>query len=69
MAFETSASFSVENGRIVDDETGSVWSVEGRAIEGPRAGERLTPVSEAYVAFWFAWASFQPETTIWTPGS
>lgn len=64
-AFETSASFSVQNGRIVDDATGSVWSVEGRAIEGERAGEQLRQVDTAYVAFWFAWAAFQPDTAIW----
>lgn len=69
MAYETSATFSVENGQIVDDETGSVWSVGGRAVSGPREGDQLTPVNEAYVAFWFAWAAFQPQTTIWTPSS
>ncbi len=69
MAFEPSSTFSVENGQIVDDETGSTWTVDGRAVEGPREGERLTPVEDAYVAFWFAWAAFQPETTIWTPSS
>ena len=66
MAFETSASFSVENGTIVDEETGSTWSVEGVATDGPREGERLEPVDRAYVAFWFAWAIFQPETELWT---
>ncbi|PQJ35181.1 hypothetical protein BSZ35_11760 [Salinibacter sp. 10B] len=66
MAFTTDASFSVQNGRIVDDETGSVWSLDGRAIEGPRKGERLAPVKSAYVAFWFAWAVFQPQTQVWT---
>jgi len=69
MAFETNDTFSVENGRIVDGETGSVWTVDGRAVEGPRSGEQLAPVNEAYVAFWFAWAAFQPETTIWNPSS
>lgn len=66
MAFETSASFSVQNGTIVDDETGSTWSVEGIATDGPREGERLEPIDEAYVAFWFAWAEFQPDTGLWT---
>jgi hypothetical protein len=66
MAFETASTFSVQDGRIVDNETGSVWSVDGRAVEGPRTGERLTPVNEAYVSFWFAWSFFQPGTTIWT---
>lgn len=62
MAYDTPSTFSVEDGQIVDDETGSVWSVEGRAIEGPRRGDQLEPVTSAYVAFWFAWAVFQPET-------
>ena len=67
-AFETSRSFSVRDGQIVDDATGSVWSVEGRAIEGSLAGEgaQLTPLDTGYVAFWFAWAAFQPDTVIWT---
>jgi hypothetical protein len=67
MAFETSRTFSVQNGEIVDEETGSVWSVEGRAIEGPLAEQnaQLTQVESAYVSFWFAWAAFQPETQIW----
>ncbi|MFB6248966.1 MAG: DUF3179 domain-containing protein [Salinibacter sp.] len=67
-AFETSRSFSVRNGKIVDDETGSAWSVEGRAIEGPLAddGATLDSIDTAYVAFWFAWAAFQPNTVIWT---
>ena len=65
MAFEAPDAFAVENGKIVDRETGSVWTVEGRAVEGSRTGEQLTPVRQAYVAFWFAWAVFQPETEIW----
>lgn len=69
MAYETSASFSVEGERIVDDETGSTWTVEGRAIDGARKGDTLEPVQTAYVAFWFAWAVFQPGTKIWTNSS
>jgi hypothetical protein len=65
-AFETADAFSVQNGQIVDDATGSTWAVNGVAIDGPRAGEQLTPVDTAYVAFWFAWAAFQPETDLWT---
>ena len=47
---------------IYDVETGSRWSVEGRAVEGALAGETLEPVEEAYVAFWGAWAAFFPDT-------
>jgi len=66
MAFRTTTSFSVQDGQIVDDETGSTWSVEGVAIEGPRKSEQLEPVDTAYVAFWFAWSVFQPDTDLWT---
>ncbi|MFB6230492.1 MAG: DUF3179 domain-containing protein [Salinibacter sp.] len=69
MAYETSTSFSVEDGRIVDDATGSVWTVDGRAVVGFRKGDRLEPVNDAYVAFWFAWAAFHPDTRLWTPPS
>ena len=59
--------FTVEDSQICDIGTHSVWRIHGRAVEGPRAGQRLEPVAEAYVAFWFAWTSFQP-TILWTPG-
>lgn len=61
--------FEARGGRILDVATGSVWQLDGRAVDGPLAGRRLEPVAQAYVAFWFAWASFQPETRIWTAGS
>ena len=60
-----SLTFQVRGARIVDVETRSEWRVDGRAAAGPLAGARLEPVAEAYVAFWFAWAAFHPETRIW----
>lgn len=53
---------------IVDRETETIWRFDGVGAEGPLEGERLAPVAEAYTAFWFAWAAFQPDTEIWTPG-
>ena len=41
---------STESG-IEDLETGSVWSVDGRAMSGPLAGHRLSPLERTYVAF------------------
>jgi hypothetical protein len=47
-----------------DRKTGSEWDgYEGRATSGPLAGERLTDVP-AYVAYWFSWHSFFPDTAI-----
>jgi len=57
-------SFGVDDGWIVDAETGSRWSVRGRAESGPLAGTELPLVAEAYVAFWQAWAAFHPETEL-----
>ncbi|MCI0433296.1 MAG: DUF3179 domain-containing protein [Gemmatimonadetes bacterium] len=58
--------FSIRAGAIEDDQTGSAWGIDGKAIAGPLAGQRLEPVAEAYVAFWFAWAAFHPTTQLWT---
>ena len=58
-------SFRIDGRRIVDRETGSTWTLDGRAVSGTLEGAELAPVSEAYVAFWFAWALFQPDTEIW----
>lgn len=52
-------------GPIADRETGSSWSVTGRATAGPLAGRALQPVVHGD-HFWFAWAAFQPATRIWT---
>ena len=65
MAFDAAtsegpATIKVVGGRFVDDETGSVWSVDGRGIEGSRKGQLLNGVDDAYVSFWFAWSLFQP---------
>ncbi len=46
-----------------DRETGTVWNLMGRAIEGELSGKRLTQVP-AHNAFWFAWATFWQDTEI-----
>ena len=66
--FETSLddrilSFSLRDGRITDDETGSKWNILGRAVEGPLAGSKLTPIVHGN-HFWFAWAAHTPDTLI-----
>ncbi|MFQ5536708.1 MAG: DUF3179 domain-containing protein [Gemmatimonadota bacterium] len=43
-----------------DQETGSTWRLDGLAVSGPLAGERLTQRVDSYVAFWFAWRHFVP---------
>lgn len=58
--------FEARETGIFDRTTDSRWQVDGRADEGPLQGTRLEPVAEAYVAFWFAWAAFHPDTQLWT---
>ena len=56
--------FQIEDGGFVDNETGSRWSVAGRATDGPLEGEQLEIIAEAYVAFWQPWAAFHPGTNL-----
>lgn len=58
---------SLVDGRFVDEETGSVWGWDGRALEGSLESARLEPIDDAFVAFWFAWRAFQPATELWEP--
>jgi hypothetical protein len=55
--------FRAEGGMIKDQETGSTWSLAGRAVSGPLSGEELPGVSHVDT-FWFAWSSHNPDTAI-----
>ena len=56
--------FRPDSNAFIDEETGSTWNVLGRAVDGPLAGQALTPIVHAN-HFWFAWAAFKPETRVW----
>jgi hypothetical protein len=58
--------FSVTEQGIMDEATGTVWAVDGTPIGGSLAGTSvdLRPVTEAYVAFWRAWAALHPTTEL-----
>jgi hypothetical protein len=56
--------FAVRGGTFVDEQTGSTWTIAGRAIDGPLDGRRLE-VAVALDSFWFTWAAFHPETAIY----
>lgn len=45
---------------FTDDQTGSTWSILGRALDGPLAGAQLQPI-EHIDTFWFAAAAYDPE--------
>ena len=56
--------FEVRRGTVRDRETGSSWTIGGRAISGALAGTRLEPVPHID-AFWFAWQAFYPQTEVY----
>lgn len=56
--------FTLDDDRIVDNETGSTWDFLGNALSGPLAGEQLEEVVGVNY-LWFAWAAFKPETRIY----
>jgi hypothetical protein len=49
---------------IVDEQTGSAWNILGQAIDGPLQGQTLMPIVHGD-HFWFSWAAFKPETSIY----
>jgi len=56
--------FVKEDDLIVDEQSGSVWNIVGRAVDGPLSGEQLTPIVHGD-HFWFSWAAFKPDTVIY----
>ena len=47
-----------------DRETGSTWTLLGQAAKGPLTGKRLRAIPHVD-AFWFAWAAFNPATSVY----
>ena len=59
----TPLTFTVDGDTIVDNETGSTWNIAGVAIDGALAGSSLERVPHLDT-FWFAWSTYQPDTTL-----
>ncbi len=56
--------FAPDRGSIVDEETGSTWSILGDAVGGPLTGTALGRLVHQD-HFWFAWAAFHPDTIVY----
>ena len=56
------------DGRFTDEETGSTWTVTGRAVAGPLKGTQLERIAHGDY-FSFAWFAFRPDTDIYTPAA
>ena len=61
VAGDRSLIFELRNGLPVDKETATVWSFDGVAELGRLHGTRLVEIP-GVPAFWFAWATFFPNT-------
>ena len=55
--------FELVGDRIIDEQTGSTWGRDGRAIEGPLTDERLAPI-RSRSAFWFAFVASFPDADV-----
>jgi hypothetical protein len=53
-----------DNAFLVDDETGSHWSLQGAAFDGPLAGTSLERLP-ATTSFWFGWKDWHPDTYVY----
>ena len=61
---EKPLSFKLQNGEIVDLQTGSTWNVLGKAIKGPLMDTQLGSLDSG-VHFAFAWLAFNPQSDIY----
>jgi hypothetical protein len=58
--------FASDGNEIRDIQTGSRWSILGEAVDGKLQGVQLNPVVSIN-HFWFSWAAFKPETSVYQP--
>lgn len=66
-AGDTELTFTIVNGQLVDEETGTIWDLAlGLALEGPLAREALKPVPGSSAYDW-AWRDFYPEAIFYEP--
>lgn len=46
------------------DSEGTSWDVTGKAVRGPRAGDRLETITQ-FMGYWFSWGAFYPDIVIY----
>ena len=49
---------------VMEDERNNRYDVFGEVIDGPDLGERLLPTT-SYIGYWFAWAGFYPDLSLY----
>ncbi|MCI0633464.1 MAG: DUF3179 domain-containing protein [Actinobacteria bacterium] len=66
-AGDAALTFWREGGAFVDRQTGSRWTIEGRAVDGPLTGNVLEPVPW-YSVRWHAWIYSHRDTRLFRSG-
>ena len=57
--------FSPQDGHFVEDNTGTRWNlITGETVSGKEKGTRLERLPAVNI-YWFAWARYYPQTTIY----
>lgn len=51
---------------VLQDSRGNLYDLFGGVTQGPDKGKQLKRV-HGYIAYWFAWAAFHPQTDIFNP--
>ena len=59
-------SIAPESAPFMDRETGSRWTIAGRAIDGPLRGKELEWMPSLQCR-WYAWCAEYPDTALYTP--
>lgn len=55
---------SIGDTEFVDNETGTTWTILGKAVAGELEGAELELIPHRN-EFWFAWQAFYPESLVW----
>ncbi len=50
--------------KILTDNEGNTWDIFGRAVSGPRQGERLKSIPQM-MGYWFSFAAFYPDIKLY----
>jgi hypothetical protein len=58
--------FQLNDNKLIDKQTGSVWNFDGQAISGMLEGKQLTRIA-LDPSFWFSWGAFHPDTALFRP--
>lgn len=70
---ELELEFELQGDKLVDRQTGTVWSFEGEPLHGALASLELEPKPKleelpTMSCYWFAWVLFHPETELFPKG-